>query len=279
MKIREILPKDRLGPIVAERIREIKSAMAALSTHLNRAPKGLLGISSHQGGYQYFHKLPGSSAKGNYIAKDNVGLAKSLAQRDYAQKAMQDLQKNLDALLKFSQKYDVQSLEKMWESLHPARRTLLEPFVLTDEEYQKRWENVEFSGRPFASDAAVLMTACGERVRSKSEVIIADTLFRLGVPYRYEYPHKLHREDAGCGGNIVLFPDFTCLNLRTRKEFIWEHFGLVDNEDYARNMVGKLNLFHANGFFEGENLVFSMETFAKPLSSRDVERLVNRFLL
>ena len=28
----------------------------------------------------------------------------------------------------------------------------------------------------------------GERVRSKSEKIIADKLYMLGIPYRYEYP-------------------------------------------------------------------------------------------
>ena len=42
-----------------------------------------------------------------------------------------------------------------------------------------------------AADAPLLETSRGERVRSKSEVIIADTLDRLKIPYRYEFPHQL----------------------------------------------------------------------------------------
>lgn len=49
---------------------------------------------------------------------------------------------------------------------------------------------------------------------------------RRNIPYRYEFPLTLK------DGNIY-HPDFLCLNVRTRQEYIWEHFGLMDNPDYA----------------------------------------------
>ena len=45
-----------------------------------------------------------------------------------------------------------------------------------------------FTGKPFEINAPEYYTASGVRVRSKSEVIIADALDHAGVPYRYEYP-------------------------------------------------------------------------------------------
>ena len=40
-----------------------------------------------------------------------------------------------------------------------------------------------------------------------------------------------------------LHPDFYCLNLRTRQEFAWEHFGMMDDPDYASTTAEKLRLY------------------------------------
>ena len=63
------------------------------------------------------------------------------------------------------------------------------------------------------------------------------------MPYRYEFPIKL-KSESGTGrkvSEVTFYPDFLCLNLRTREEFCWEHFGLMDDEEYANNAAGKIN--------------------------------------
>ena len=132
-------------------------------------------------------------------------------------------------------------------------------------------------GMPFTEDSQKYYTANGERVRSKSEVIIADALLRNGVPYCYEVPLKLNR--GGESGNVTFHPDFLCLNVRTRKEFYWEHFGKMGNEDYKENTVGKLNMYVENGFFPGRNLIFTMESGVESLDTRIVEKMIKEFLL
>jgi len=72
--------------------------------------------------------------------------------------------------------------------------------------------------------APELYTAKGERVRSKSEIIIADSLMRAGVPYRYEFPIILN-------GYGKIYPDFTVLNVGLRKELYWEHLGMMDDSE------------------------------------------------
>ena len=77
--------------------------------------------------------------------------------------------------------------------------------------YMKQWEAVVYERKGFREDAPNYYTDKGERVRSKAEILIANMLNKHGIPYRYEYPLKLK-------GYGVIYPDFTLLNINTRKE-------------------------------------------------------------
>ena len=60
------------------------------------------------------------------------------------------------------------------------------------------------------------------------------------------------------------------------KEFIWEHFGLMDNPDYANRTASKLKVFNENKIFPGKNLIITMETAeTQPHTQRFLQR--NRF--
>ena len=104
-----------------------------------------------------------------------------------------------------------------------------------------------------------------------------DTLARHGVPYRYEYPLKL--KSGRDGAFRTIHPDFLCLNVRTRAEFYWEHFGLMDDPDYLERTLVKLKDFAENKILSGKNLLFTMESTACKLSTRQIENLINEFLL
>ena len=55
---------------------------------------------------------------------------------------------------------------------------------------------------------------------------------------------------------------------------IWEHFGLMDNSEYAANAMEKIALYSQNGFVLGRGFIYTMETSARPLSSRLVNKLI-----
>ena len=77
---------------------------------------------------------------------------------------------------------------------------------------------------------------------------------------------------------MTLHPDFLCLNVKSRSEFYWEHFGLMDNADYSNNAAGKLRLYTENGIIAGRNLIITMETQSEPLTTRLVERIIKDLL-
>lgn len=117
---------------------------------------------------------------------------------------------------------------------------------MDDSTYVKMWEAVTYKGLEFdAEDKTEFYTKRGERVRSKSEILIANTLNDNNIPYRYECPVEV---DIG----KKLYPDFMVLNRKQRKEFYWEHLGI--------------------------NLFVTYETSAMPLGTGEIERLISLFL-
>ena len=274
----EHLPKDCVLPLLRERIAELSAVEGMLSKRLSRAPAGVLNVSPHRGGFQYFRVTAKTGRKGEYIPERKMSLASAIAQRDYDAKMLAEIQRQRGVLEKCVAKYDVSVAENLYAQLHPARRSLVAPLVYPDDDFVARWSAVNYSGRGFDAGGPMLMTAHGERVRSKSEIIIADALFRRGIPYRYEYPHELLLAGARNRKRIVVYPDFTCLNVRTHREIVWEHFGMIDVPEYCQNMASKMEMYLQNGFCMGKNFVMTTETHDRPLNSMMVEKILEQLV-
>lgn len=137
---------------------------------------------------------------------------------------------------------------------------------------KKRKKSVQYEGKIFEEGTAVIYTNRGERVRSKSEKIIADMLSLKGVPYRYEAPFAMR----GIG---TVYPDFTVLNINNREELLWEHFGMMDNKEYCVRTLRKIESYQKNGVFLGKNLIVTFETSQYPLETETIERNITEYCL
>ena len=72
--------------------------------------------------------------------------------------------------------------------------------------------------------------------------------------------------------------DFLLLNVKQRKTYIYEHFGLMDHPEYAKNAFEKLNLYSEHGYWYGDTLLFSFETSINPLNTKYVEKMLCHFM-
>lgn len=157
--------------------------------------------------------------------------------------------------------------ENIYEKIGSENKSLVVP--AKDEDYEgwtKRWECVSYEGKTFDEEAPEIYTDKGERVRSKSEKMIADKLKQLNIPYRYEYPLKLQ-------GFGIVYSDFTILDIKWEKIKYMEHFGRMDDPQYAQKAVKKIQLYAKHNIVLGRNLIIAMETSNTPLDMRMVERL------
>ena len=250
---------------------QLQNLKKDIEKSLKKAPKGSLRICKSKNRTQFYHRTNPKDFSGKYIPKKNHILAKNLAQKDYNQKLLISIKKELFSIQKYLQTFPKLNAEEIVFSLHPERQKLIIPVYESDDIFVENWNAVQYEGKFFNDYLPEYFTTKGERVRSKSEIIIADTLENNCVPYRYEYPLYL----KGFG---QIYPDFTVLNVRTRKEFVWEHFGIMDDPIYAENAIQKIATYEQNGFFPGINLLLTYETKNNPLNQKSIHLLIQEFL-
>lgn len=238
---------------------------------LRKAPEGTLRVCKHGKKIQYYHRNDPKDFNGKYIREKDLKLAAKLAQKDYDTKILRSAEEELQAIEKYLGNSPKLRVEQIYENLHPSRQVLVTPIRETDAEYVEKWSSLKYSGKDFVEGSPEFFTSRGERVRSKSELLIADLLIQEGIPYRYEYPIYL----AGVG---KIYPDFTVLNVKKRKELFWEHLGMMDDPTYADNAVRKIAAYVQNNIFQGEQLILTYETKQTPFNPKAVRELIAHYL-
>jgi hypothetical protein len=93
----------------------------------------------------------------------------------------------------------------------------------------------------------------GDLVRSKLEMIVADILFSLDIPYRYEAAVVLSNGKRR-------YPDFTIMSPVTRKIYYLEVCGKMDDPDYINDLLVKLHEYAEIGIIQGDNLLLVFES-------------------
>ena len=266
------LSVDCVLPQVQKRIDELQLAIDFLQKQIDRAPEGSLCGSRSHSSWQW-QRLLGNVRM--YLPCNKNKLIKALAQKKYNTLVLKELVKQRDVLDKLVKSYVPQNGEKIFMSMGDRLREQIVPLNIPDSDFADLWQRLRYKGKTIENTG--LLTAKGECVRSKSEIIIADVLASLGIPYRYEFPHELKCvESSRC---VKVYSDFTCLNVRTRKEFVWEHFGMMDDAEYAQNAVVKIEMYQNSGYFLGDNFIFTMESRDKPLNSQMVQKLAKKYLV
>lgn len=234
--------------------------------------QGSLRISVNGKRIRYYHHWDGYEEKERYIPKRNIDLAKAVAQKNYYKKMNSLIQSRLKEIRRLLMDFDEWEIDHAYDKLLPSRKELITPIEKTIQQRYEEWLACEYQGKEFREGIPLILTEKGERVRSKSEKIIADYLYRNEIEYKYEKPLFL----KGFG---TIYPDFTFFSKRTGREIYWEHNGRMDDEDYARKAVNRLDVYENNGIYIGERLIVTFETTEKILGTKEIERIVHRFLL
>ena len=249
-----------------QRLEEIIARAKMENAHM---PEGYLRISKHKNRCRYYHCL--TDRNGTYIPKKDIILSKQLAQKAYNKSIIDKAEEQLSQINKILKVDTEEEMKRLYDSLHPDRKKLIIPFEETWEDKLQKWYETSYQGKEFREGTPVLMTEKGEQVRSKSEKILADYFYRKKILYKYEKPLYLK-------GYGIVYPDFTFLSAKTEQEIYWEHEGMMDNQEYARSAVRKIESYQKNGIYPGERLILTFETEQNVLNQNIVAGLVEKYL-
>lgn len=244
---------------------------------LEKAPEGTLRIAHNHNTVQYYWKNQNSGSGGTYIKRSDIEIARQLAQKDYATRLIKIAEQKRRALDQCLKNYNGKEMEEFYENFSEDRKVLIKPYILSEKAYAELWieeaKKSECGVKQYPiNEENGIMTDKGELVRSKSEKILADKLYKMNIPYIYEKPLYLKNSQ-------LIYPDFTVLNRFTRQEFYWEHFGMLDKPEYCESAVKKIAKYSSNQIYQGRKLLVTYETSTQFLKMSEVDGIINEFLL
>ena len=252
---------------MTERYDLLSKLTAGLKTKMSSFPKGNISIKSHKYGIYYYQTGTGAGEK--YLSKKDSELIKSLVQKSYYQKVLAESQKEMAVIKRALTQIPEIIAEDVYDQLSDERKKLVKPIVTPIEQFVKEWQERPYVPKKISEDVPIFETLRGERVRSKSEQIIADRLYIAGIPYKYECPLKV--------GNKVYHPDFTILRRSDRKEIYLEHCGKLDDPQYTKDNLPRINEYILNGFGLGDKLFLSFESSTVPLDARVIDKMIEEY--
>ena len=252
--------KTRLEKLKANALRTIKNA-----------PEGTVLIKLCNNTPQFYQRTAPKDKCGSYIPVAERDKAVQLVQKRYLERLCDAAEKQLKAIDRFLQQYDRDALKKVFISENETRRRFIIPAELPDEIYFPLWQAYEYERKGFLEGDKQHFSKKHERVRSKSEAMIADALYAAGIPYRYECPLEVNRR--------TIHPDFTILRPYDRKIFYWEHLGKIDDAAYMKRNFFRIRDYESDGIFPGDQLILTGETEEMPLNNIIIEQVIRHYLL
>ena len=161
-----------------------------------------------------------------------------------------------------------QQIKKMVEEKKKFKYDQLDYFVYTidrtDNSIELHQEIAQFLGVSKWNLQRIYATEKGDRVRSKSEVIISNILYAKYIPYEYE-------QTLITPNGKKMAPDFTIkINGKT---YYLEHVGMLNNEQYSKQWLKKRKLYEE---FYKDNLLI---TYESPNLASDILNLIQKFTL
>lgn len=229
-------------------------------------PEGSISIAHCGNSSKWFYAC---NNKQHYLKKENLILAKKLAYKKYLQLKIDLLEATLEDI-KSTRANKLKALTRLDSFLADSEYLqLIEDFFPDKKAEQQLWMTSDYPKNTNYPEHLIHETVGGLKVRSKSESMIAIALYENAIPFRYENIITLQGQSFA--------PDFTILHPNSNRQMFWEHFGLMDNEDYFEDFAYKIKLYAREQIILGDNLIATFETMNTPLSFTTINNLINQY--
>lgn len=256
-----------LHNLLSRRIQLLQQERIPLQKQLSRLPSETI-IVTQNGNTTKWYTRSALHTPYIYLPKKELPLARQLAHRKYIELRLHEIDTELKILNSYLRRLpeDLPSDQLLAD---PRYRNLLLSGYHPQNDYVARWLEEPFASNPSHPENLIHSTPGSYKVRSKSEVMISTVLHDMHIPHRYEAPLALH--------SGVIYPDFTLLHPETHEVFYMEHFGMMDEPEYANAAALKIRHYIQAGFIPNIHLIFTCETREDPLTLDAIRRALWMF--
>ena len=240
-----------------------------LQEQIRKYPEGFF-ICARNG--KYFKWYNSDGHKKEVIPKDKEKLAEALAAKRYLSCMSDDISQEIICINTYLEKYNSKkSKADQFISQNEEIERLIKRHFKTISGELEIWAKESYPKNPNNPEGLIHKTIGGYFVRSKSEQIIDRFLTLHKIPFRYECEFYLDGRK--------IYPDFIIRHPKTGKWYIWEHFGLMDDQNYVKKTANKMQLYINNGYIPGVNFIATFETKEQPLTIEKIEKIIQEMFL
>lgn len=246
----------------------LSKSISDIEKKLEKLPEGWINVKHQKDNYYYYQGKASESEK--YLGPNDEKLIKELTQKDYLKRVLKEVKRELTAIEKMQRIYPDTLAEDVFDQLSEGRKKHAQPINICDDDFAAKWMETPYVRKSFKKGSPEFYTLKGEKVRSKSEVIIADRLYANGIPYRYECPLKM--------GKKIIHPDYSILRMSDRKTVYLEHCGKIGDPQYTEDMLTRIKDYNDAGIILGDRLFLTFESDKTPLDVSLLDSLIKTHL-
>lgn len=245
-------------------LRQQRNMLKIYEKQMKGLPEGSLSVYEKKG-KRYYNKYDDNGI--TYLGNDDTKEVQEMKLHGILQDLSKRFRNNESLILKFLEKYQDPNLENVKQALGRAYQD--EHFNLFSKN-NKAWENQSYARNNLYPEQLKQKTLRGDPVRSKSEVIIANTYLAKNISYRCEPLIQV--------GDKTLAPDFAVLVKSRDKVKYHEHFGMMHDSKYRENAMRKIDTYISNGFRPYEDIIFTFEDLDGNIDAQILDALIEMFM-
>lgn len=249
------------------RISFLEREIQILEHKIQDAPVGKLRVYTSGNYSRWIVLLPDGTNQ--YLKKAEKELAYRLWRKQQDMDTLNLYQKELAIM---------QRSDAVLKKLYNSQEKRINRHINTDAareiaEFSKKseWAKEPYSKNPYKPEGLTDIGPFSEKMRSKSEVIIAMSLVKYDIKYRYECEYPLN-------GRSV-YPDFMIKRPSDGKIILWEHFGMWDVDKYRSAAIDKISEYLSSGLVPYEDFIYSIETSQRHTNPERINDMIRTFIL
>lgn len=236
---------EQIGEIMQKMLAEYEKRAFAANKKLKELPDGRLSCVMRDGRRTFFQVERADNKRIRKSINKNKKKIEDLAKKMYLETEIKMLSDNMETAKLFLENYEEASvdniLRKFPETIHD---------ILTPKQQTEDWSSADYLQSAYMPEGKIHTTTRGLKVRSKSELLIAEKLYEHGVPFRYEQVLSV--------SGIQFAPDFTA-KAGDGRLIYWEHCGLTGNKKYMEKHKWKLSVYEKAGIVPWDNLIITYD--------------------
>lgn len=250
-----------------------------LSRHGGSAADGRLTCSVKKGNKYYAEVwVENGEKKTRYLGREDNQEVLAIKEKHFLKKALSVLGERIQLIESGTEKLRMVDFREINESLPKVYRMTPEQLKdIAGPDAEEKWyrralrekEIIDKRHGIIYSSGKVHTAKDGTRMRSKSEVSIANELINREIPYIYEMPVKV--------GNIWMHPDIMFYSFSRMKPMIWEHAGMLGDSKYMEDFARKTDTYIKGGLVPCVDIIFSFDKVNGWIDSRQIDAIIDEY--